>query len=240
MTHPVAASPAVRVRGLRKRFGYRETLRGVDLEIPRGGCFGLFGPNGAGKSTLLRILATQWTFTSGVVEVLGTDVRRDPRLVRRQTGLVPHGSFLRRELTIEENLRFACELYALRYDDELSRIDALLQRFALSHRRKDRVATFSQGMVKRANIILSLLHRPELWILDEPFSSLDKEGQEVLEKTIRTFSAGGEFSQAGGTVILVTHGEERGARLADDWIGLEDGVIAEGARPSKRGQSAEA
>ena len=210
-------SPAVHLKAVRKRFGFKDTLKGVDLLIPRGTRFVLFGPNGAGKSTILRIVATQWRFEEGSVEVLGHSLPRGRREVRRLTGLVLHDSFLRPELTLEENLHFACDLYGL--DRRTPRIGELLERFALASRRHDPVGTFSQGMTKRAGIVRSLLNEPQLWILDEPFSGLDPAGQTLLEEAISDYSGGGR------TVLVVTHQEERGRRLADQWARVVDGKI---------------
>jgi ABC-type multidrug transport system ATPase subunit len=214
-----ASPPAAVLRRVRKRFGYRDTLRGVDLEVPRGGCFVIFGPNGAGKTTVLRILATQWSTSEGEVEVLGLDARRERTEIRRRIGLVFHDSFLRMELTLDENLRLACDLHGLRFAEAAPRIDGLLERFRLAARRGDRVGTFSQGMKKRAGIARSLVHEPEMWILDEPFSGLDPSGQELLEEMIRAFPGGGR------TVILVTHNEVRGVRLAGSSARLEEGRV---------------
>ena len=212
---------AVRTKGLRKRFGYTETLRGIDLEVPQGECFGLFGPNGAGKSTLLRILATQWVFSAGSVEVMGCALPAQTLAVRSQVGIVFHQSFLRPELTLSENLRFTGELYGCSPEAVESRGTELLERLSLLPRRNDCVGTFSQGMAKRASLARSLLHEPKVWILDEPFSGLDVDGQAVLEEMLEG------FSQRGGTVVLVTHEAERGTRLAKQWVRLEAGKVVE-------------
>ena len=218
-----AAQPplAVRARGLRKRFGFKDTLKGVDIALDEGQRFVVFGPNGAGKSTLLRILATQWSFSAGEVEVLGRRLPGERVALRREIGLVLHDSFLRAELTLEENLRFACDLHDLRFAAVRERVEALLVRVSLLPRRHDRVGTFSQGMKKRASLVLSLLHAPRLWILDEPFSGLDPEGQELLGELITDFSGNGR------TVLLVTHHESRGLALATRWIRMRDGRVAE-------------
>jgi ABC-type multidrug transport system ATPase subunit len=212
---------AVRTKGLRKRFGYTETLRGIDLEVPQGQCFGLFGPNGAGKSTLLRILGTQWVFSAGSVEVMGCALPAQSMAVRSRIGIVFHQSFLRPELTLSENLRFTGELYGCSPEAVERRGTELLERLSLFPRRNDRVGTFSQGMTKRASLARSLLHEPRLWILDEPFSGLDADGQIVLEELLE------DFSQRGGTVLLVTHEAERGTRLAKQWVRLEAGKVVE-------------
>jgi ABC-type multidrug transport system ATPase subunit len=205
---------------VRKTLGYREVLRNIDLDVPAGMLFVIHGPNGAGKSTLLRLAATQWRPSAGEVLVLGRDARREALWVRRRVGLVLHESLLRRELTLEENLRFACDLQGLGFRAVRDRADGLLDRFGLFPRRRDLVATFSQGMAKRASIVRSLLHEPELWLLDEPFSGLDPAGQALLEGLVR------DFPRAGGTVVLVTHEEERGERLANAWARIENGKVA--------------
>lgn len=208
---------AVRLRGIRKRFGYREALRGVDFEVPAGSSVAIFGANGAGKSTLLRIVATRWAPSAGGGEVLGFDLRRQALEIRRRVGVIFHQSFLRSEFTLEENLRLYGELYGLPTAD---RAFELLERLGLAHRRKDRVETYSQGMVKRADIARSLLHDPQLWLLDEPFSGLDPEGRSLLEGMILDFTA------TGGTVVLVTHDVASGTRLADRTLTIHDGVVA--------------
>jgi ABC-type multidrug transport system ATPase subunit len=210
---------AARLRGVRKRFGYRDVLRAVDLDVERGTCLAVAGPNGAGKSTLLRIISTQWTVTAGEVEVLGIDARAEPLAVRRRVGVCAHESFLRRELSLEENLRFAGDLFALGGKALEMRIDVLCETFGLAHRRRDRVAIFSQGMLRRASLARSLLHEPDLWILDEPFSGLDAGGRDILRGSI------GEFHGAGGTVILVTHEAALSEALANSTLRVEGGLL---------------
>ncbi len=212
-------SVVVRMRGVRKRFGYRDVLRGVDLEVPRSSCFVITGANGAGKSTLLKVIATQWTFASGKLEVLGRDVRKAALQVRASLGAVFHESFLRPELSLEENLKFTAGLYGWRWSEVAETAMTLLDRFALHRRRRDPVGTFSQGMTKRADLIRSLLHRPDLWILDEPFAGLDAAGCEILETMIA------ETTRAGRTILLVTHQAVRGDRLASGGAVLEDGRV---------------
>jgi ABC-type multidrug transport system ATPase subunit len=222
---PRAAGPtgppelAARLRAVRKRFGYRDVLRGIDLDVPRGSRFVIQGPNGAGKSSLLRVLSTQWTCTSGDVELLGMPVRSHPFEVKARLGIVFHESFLRRELSLDENMRFTCDLFGLNGDRVRARTEDLLSRFQLAHRRRDPVGTFSQGMAKRASIVRSLLHEPDVWLLDEPFSGLDRAGQALLEELVR------EFTSKGGTAILVTHDGARALRLATESARIEDGLV---------------
>ena len=210
-------SCAIRLEGVSKSFGYRDVLRDVNLEIPAGSCVAIYGQNGAGKSTLARIIATQWAPTAGRAEILGHELGADNRQIRRRTGMVADQSFLRSELSLDENLAFFRSVYGV---DGEARGDELLDRFGLARRRKDPVSTFSQGMVKRANLARSLLHDPELWVLDEPFSGLDQEGQELLKNCIREFAAGGR------TVLRVTHLREIGRELAGASIEITDGYIS--------------
>ncbi|MCZ6795038.1 MAG: ABC transporter ATP-binding protein [Planctomycetota bacterium] len=221
-------SPAVCLRGIRKRFGFREVLRGVDLTVARGECLAIFGPNGAGKSTLLRIAATQWRPSHGDGEILGHDIQRDVRSIRRRLGVVFHHSLLRHELTLDENVRFAADLYGIRLRAG-GRADSLIERLGLAARRRDQVGTFSQGMQKRANIIRSLLHDPDLWLLDEPFSGLDPQGRELLSDMVR------DFVRQGGAVVLVTHQVELGKDLATRTLSMDDGEIVDAASESRGG-----
>lgn len=223
---------AVRLEGVRKRFGYRDVLRGIDLEVPRGACFVLTGPNGAGKSTILRIAATQWSFSSGRVEVLGSDVKQLPHHAKSSLGAVFHESFLRAELTLEENLRFSASLRGLRWPQVKAAAASLTDRLGLTRRIGDPVSTFSQGMTKRADIVRSLLHGPELWILDEPFAGLDAGGCDLLETMIA------EYPRGGRTVLLVTHRTSLGERLADSGAALEDGRVVGSRAGSPTGGAA--
>ncbi len=228
----LAAAAAVSVRGLRKRYGYREVLLGIDLEVRSGTCVAIQGPNGAGKSTLLRILATLSGFEVGEVSILGVDLRRGSVDVRGRVGTLLHESFLRRELTLDENLRFACDLQGLTFRDVAPRVAGLLDRVRLAHRKRDRVGTFSQGMTRRAGIVRSLLHDPELWLLDEPTSSLDAEGTELLATLVR------EHVARGRSAVVVTHDPDLAAGVADRTLWLADGALApegNGTHRTRRG-----
>jgi ABC-type multidrug transport system ATPase subunit len=216
----VALEPAVRATGLKKRFGYREALRGVDLEVPNAGCFAVFGPNGAGKSTLLKILCTRMRPSSGQLSILGLDALRSAGALRPSIGVVLHESFLRPDLTLEENLSFYAGLYGLPRSTAAERADALIHRFGLTPRATDLLRTFSQGMVKRAALIRSLLHDPRLWILDEPFAGLDPAGCALLEEVIA------EERAARRSIVLVTHDTEAGLRLCDDCLLISGGAVA--------------
>ena len=221
-----APQAAISLKGICKSFGFRDVLQGVDLEVQAGSCLCIYGQNGAGKSTLARILATLWSPSQGTGEILGHELGKGNREIRRHTSMVADQSFLRSELTLEENLSFYGSLYGIPEDGRTSR---LLERFGLLHRRKDPVSTFSQGMIKRANLARSLLHEPDLWILDEPFSGLDQEGQELLKECIR------EYPRSGRTVVLVTHLRDIGDQLGTDSVEVREGYLSRGKDPGKGG-----
>ena len=207
---------AIYLQGISKSFGFRKVLSDVSLEIRHGTCLAVYGHNGAGKSTLARIISTQWAPSSGSGEVLGHSIGPGNKEIRAASGWVGDQSFLRTELSLEENLLFFGSLYGV-VDAEHSR--SLLEKFGLYTRRRDPISTYSQGMIKRANLIRSLLHHPELWVLDEPFGGLDQEGQALLKGCIR------DYTSRGRTVLLVTHHREIGEELASASVEIQQGFI---------------
>jgi heme exporter protein A len=171
------AAPVIRARALTKRYGLRTVISGIDLDLDRGRTLLVTGANGSGKTTLLRLLSGLAAPTSGSLEVT---------LERRQLGYLAHESLLYRDLTAEENLELFARLY--RVDDPRQRIDELLDRFGLAEARTSRVATFSRGMTQRLALCRTLLHRPELLILDEPHTALDAAGGELLDAELLSLS----------------------------------------------------
>jgi heme exporter protein A len=185
----------IRARALEKHFGEREVLRGIDLELPRGGFLLVTGRNGSGKSTLLRLFAGLLAPTAGELEV---DAER------RAIGYVGHEPLVYRQLTALENLELYGRLY--RVAERRERIGMLLERYGLWEARHDRVATYSRGMQQRLALCRALLHDPELVLLDEPYSGLDAEGRTLLD---------GELDELARTrtVALSSHDPERIDRL---------------------------
>jgi heme exporter protein A len=213
-----AAPPAeIEVEGLRKTFGRREVLKGLSFSLERGGFLSIFGPNGAGKTTTLRVLATLLTANGGTVKVAGHDVREDPMPVRRTVGLISHNPMLYLDLTAQENLRFYGDMYGV--PDREARIDELLERLELSHRRYDVVRTFSKGMRQRLAIARAILHRPRVLLLDEPHSGLDPRAVDILDGLLADI-------RAEHTFIMVTHNIAKGLELATRLMIIEGGRIA--------------
>lgn len=186
----------IRARGLEKRFGDKRVLDGIDFDLPRGGFLLVTGPNGSGKTTLLRICAGLAAPTAGELEV---DVERGA------IGFLGHESLLYRELTALENLDLYGRLY--RVPERRERIGMMLERFGLWRARAERVGSYSRGMEQRLALCRALLHAPELLLLDEPFSALDAEGTELLDRELAEL-------RPARTFVVATHDSERIAALA--------------------------
>lgn len=178
----------------------RRALEVLSFEIATGELFGFLGPNGGGKSTLFHLLATRFKPTAGQLTVLGHDVAKEPAAVRRGLGVVFQSPSLDLELTVAENLRHQGHLYGLLGRDLATRIEEGLARFGLTDRRDERAKSLSGGLRRRAEIAKSLLHRPQVLLLDEPSTGLDPGARHELRRTLRELSADGAM-----TVLLTTH-----------------------------------
>jgi len=167
----------IAARALGRRFGEKRVLRGVELDVPRGGFAVVTGPNGSGKTTLLRICAGLALPSEGELTVNAT---------RAQIGYLGHEPLVYRELTSLENLDLYGRLYRVR--ERRERIGMLLERFGLWEARHDRVATYSRGMTQRLALCRVLLHDPTLLVLDEPYTALDTDGARLLDDQLRELS----------------------------------------------------
>lgn len=222
--HPGGDVPAVVARGLTKRYGNVEALRGVDLEVPRGQIFALLGPNGAGKTTFLSILTTLLRPTAGTALVLGADVAAQPDAVRRRIGVTFQEIVLDPELTGREVLYYHGRLYGLSGAELRRRIDELVEMVALQEAIGRRTRTYSGGMKRRLELARGLLTRPEVLILDEPTQGLDPQNRAYLWDYLQELPR-----RLGTTVVLSTHYMEEAERLADRVAIIDHGrVVAEG------------
>jgi len=186
----------IRARGVEKRYGRRRALRPLDLDVDRGGFLVVTGANGSGKTTLLRLLAGLASPTRG---------RLDVDLDRGRLGYLGHEPLLYRDLTALENLDLFGRLY--RVPQRRERIGMLLERYGLWDGRGERVASYSRGMTQRLALCRALLHEPELLVLDEPFTALDAEGAELLDRQLAELAGT-------ATVVLTTHDPGRVEPLA--------------------------
>jgi heme exporter protein A len=187
--------------GLGRRFGDRRVLSGIDFGLEQGEFLLVTGPNGSGKTTLLRLLAGLLAPTEG-----GLEIQAD----RRRTGFLGHEPLVYRELTALENLDLYGRLY--RVPERRERTGMLLERFGLWDARGEPVSTFSRGMLQRLALCRTLLHEPDLLLLDEPFSALDAGGAELLQAELT--------DTAGRTVVVASHEPDRIAPHATQRLAL--------------------
>lgn len=191
---------AISVRAITHRYGDRLALDAIGLDVPTGEIFAMLGPNGSGKTTLFHILATLLRPSAGTALVLGSDVVREPAIVRRRIGVAFQSPSLDRKLTCEENLVHHGHLYGVRGATLRQRINELLERLALSDRRRDRIETLSGGLQRRVDLARALLHRPRVLLLDEPSTGLDPAAKLALWQHLEALQR-----TDGVTIVLATH-----------------------------------
>lgn len=207
---------AITTSKLSKVFGNRRAVDNVTFDLPQGAFLSIFGPNGAGKTTLLRVLSTLSRATSGSATLMGIDIKEEPDKVRDHIGLISHNSMLYMDLTAEENLLFAANLYGVENPKE--RVLELLDAVELKHRRLDTVRTFSRGMTQRLSIARALIHDPDVVFLDEPYSGLDPHAVEIFDGLI-------EQVREGRTFVMVSHDLEKGFSMCTHALVLAKGRI---------------
>ena len=214
---------AISVNGLRKAYGGKVVLEGVDLSIGEGEVFGLLGPNGAGKTTIVRILSTLIPADAGTVSVLGHDLRTEAGAVRSLIGVTGQFSAVDNLLTGEENLLLMGRLQHLPATERRATTARLLERFDLVEAARRTPATYSGGMTRRLDIAMTLMGRPRLIFLDEPTTGLDPRSRHTMWQLIRDLAA------EGVTILLTTQYLEEADRLADRIAVLDRGrVVAQG------------
>ena len=216
----------IAARALEKRFGRAAALRGIDLEVAPGESLAVLGPNGAGKSTLLRLVAGLARPSAGTLCVAGLPATR--REARARIGYVGHATLLYPSLTARENLIFAGRLHGVPQPD--ARADALLEAEGLSGVADRPAGDFSRGMAQRLSIARGLAHDPEIVLLDEPFTGLDRRSADRLAARLTL------LHQEGRTVVVVTHDLPRALHVAGRAIVLSSGRLAlatEGSGPEQ-------
>jgi heme exporter protein A len=204
----LSAQPALlEARGLVREFGGLAAVDGIDLALPAGAFLVVFGPNGAGKTSLLRMLAGGLRPTRGEVWLGGKRLVPGSPQGRERIGVLSHQTYLYAHLTARENLRFYGRLYGLSELD--ARVSARLEQVGLLERAHDRVQGFSRGMRQRLALARTLLHDPELVLLDEPYTGLDAHAAAVLRGVLQALHDGRR------TIVLVTHNLTQGLEIAD-------------------------
>ncbi|OKI11912.1 ATP-binding cassette domain-containing protein [Streptomyces sp. CB03911] len=214
---PPAAVSAI---GLRKSYGDKTVLDGIDLRIPAGSVFALLGPNGAGKTTAVKILSTLITADGGQAQVAGHDLATAPQAVRAAIGVTGQFSAVDGLITGEENMLLMADLHHLPKAEGRRVAAELLERFDLTDAAKKPASTYSGGMKRRLDIAMTLVGDPRIIFLDEPTTGLDPRSRHTMWQIIRDLVAGGV------TVFLTTQYLEEADELADRIAVLNDGRIA--------------
>jgi ABC-2 type transport system ATP-binding protein len=217
------SSTAICARGLRKSYGTKPAVDGVDLDVPSGSFFGFLGPNGAGKSTTIRMLTGLIPADSGSIEILGYRMPEQELEIKQRIGLVPDESLLFDRLTGAEFLEFVGRMYGLDRATARARARSLLDLFELAADRKI-IAEYSKGMRKRVAMAASLIHHPDLFLMDEPFEGVDAVGARLMKNILQ------DLVRRGATIFLTSHVLEVIERLCDHVAIIHNGKIVTSGR----------
>ena len=225
-------SPAIAVHDLRKVYEGRAAVDGLSLTVPRGSFFGFLGPNGAGKSTTIRMLTGLISATSGTIELLGLPMPAEETAIKQRIGLVPDDSLLFDRLTGLEFLEFVGRMYSLARPMARERAQELLELFQLADEGRKLIAEYSKGMRKRVAMAASLIHKPELFLMDEPFEGVDAVGARLMKDILL------DQVKNGATIFLTSHVLEVVERLCDHAAIIHAGrIVAEGSMADLRNGS---
>jgi ABC-2 type transport system ATP-binding protein len=223
---------AIEIHDLRKLYGPKAAVDGLTLTVPRGSFFGFLGPNGAGKSTTIRMLTGLIPPTSGTIALLGMPLAEGEIEIKRRIGLVPDESLLFDRLTGVEFLEFVGRMYGLERPVARERARELLELFELSAQPRQLIAEYSKGMRKRVAMAASLIHRPELFLMDEPFEGVDAVGARLMKDILL------DQVRHGATIFLTSHVLEVVERLCDRVAIINEGkIVREGAMQDLRSAS---
>jgi len=214
----------LKVRGLTKKYGDTEVVRGLDLHVRRGECFGLLGPNGAGKTTTLRLLLGLIEPDAGSIELAGIAVPQHAREARMKVGVVPQMDNLDPDFSVRENLLAYGRYYGMSKAAVAARVPALLEFAGLASKADAQITQLSGGMKRRLTLARALVHDPDILFLDEPTTGLDPQARHLIWQGLRRLIADGK------TIVLTTHFMEEAERLTDRLAILDHGrLVAEGA-----------
>jgi ABC-2 type transport system ATP-binding protein len=215
---------AISVDGLTKVFGKGDrqvtAVDHITFEVFQGEVFGFLGPNGAGKSTTQRMMTSLLEPSTGEIEILGHDLKKDSVWIRRNLGIVPEESNIYAELSGWDNLIFTAQLYRMPRKERLRRAEELLRAFGLWEKRKIKAANYSKGMRRRLSIAMAIMHRPLLLFLDEPTPGLDAQSVRVIWEIVR------DLNQQGTTIFMTTHQIEEANQLCDRVAIIHEGQLA--------------
>jgi ABC-2 type transport system ATP-binding protein len=226
------STPAIEIQNLRKVYGSKAAVDGLTLTVPRGSFFGFLGPNGAGKSTTIRMLTGLIPPTDGSIKLLGLSMPDQELEIKKRIGLVPDESLLFDRLTGGEFLEFVGRMYGLARPIANERSSELLELFELGDQPRKLIAEYSKGMRKRVAMAASLIHRPALFLMDEPFEGVDAVGARLMKDILL------DQVHHGATIFLTSHVLEVVERLCDRVAIINQGrIVREGAMHELRAGS---
>jgi len=230
----VTQVPAIEIHDLHKIYSGMHAVDGLSVTVPQGCFFGFLGPNGAGKTTTIKILMGLASADEGSVQILGLRMPEQSLAIRRELGLVPDDSLLFDYLTGREYLEFVARLYGLPRSLGKERGRELLGLFELSENPRKLIGEYSKGMRKRIAMAAALIHRPKLFLMDEPFEGVDAVGARLMKDILL------EQVHRGATIFLTSHVLEVVERLCDQVAIISRGkVIAQGTMTELRQQATE-
>jgi ABC-2 type transport system ATP-binding protein len=222
-------APAIEVQNLRKLYGEKAAVDGLNLTVPRGCFFGFLGPNGAGKTTTIKMLMGLAPPTSGTISLLGLPMPERALEIKQLIGLVPDESLLFDHLTGGEFIEFVGRIYGLDRAVARERAQELMELFELHGNERKLINEYSKGMRKRVAMAAALIHRPQLYLMDEPFEGVDAVGARLMKDILL------EQVRHGATIFLTSHVLEVVERLCDRVAIINEGhVVREGAMAELR------
>ena len=217
---------AIETNNLKKYYKDIHAVDGIDLAVPKGSLFGFLGPNGAGKTTTISMLSTVLPPTSGKATILGYDLEKQSNKIKECIGICPQEIVLYERLTARENINLIAQMHGLKKADYKERTDDLLGQMNLLERADSLVKTYSGGMKRRVNVLMAVIHEPELIFFDEPTAGLDPQSRRVVWDFIK------DFQKKKKTIILTTHNMEEADDLSDELIIIYSGKIITQGTPS--------
>jgi ABC-2 type transport system ATP-binding protein len=220
-------SSAIAASGLRKAYGDKTVLDGIDLDIAAGTIFSLLGPNGAGKTTAVNVLTTLLKADGGTARVAGYDIATDPRAVRAAIGVTGQFAAVDDLLTGQENLQLMADLHHLRASEGKRVVRSLLERFDLTAAAEKPASTYSGGMRRKLDLAMSLVTKPQIIFLDEPTTGLDPRSRRTVQDIVR------ELVTDGTTIFLTTQYLEEADQLSDHVAVLDHGRIVANGTPGE-------
>jgi len=217
--------PVIEARELVKQYKGITAVAGINFQVRRGECFGLLGPNGAGKSSTVKMIYCFSPVTGGTIEVLGMDVREQPRQIKARLGVVAQENNLDPELTVLQNLLTYAGFYNIAPDTARQRAQELLDFFELADRAGQKVDTLSGGMKRKLTIARGLINNPDILILDEPTTGLDPQARHLVWQRLNN------LRDRGVTLVLTTHYLDEAHQLCDRLVIMYEGKILEEGNP---------